>query len=112
LQTVLFVSTMKLGDEVQVREIHDRFPVEALDRGAGVSRLTAFLGSGFYALEFTVDESSGDFQTDYHRFVGTPEVQEFFDELRAYIDEMPAPEDETGHLHFASPLFNWERRSS
>jgi hypothetical protein len=109
VQTVLFVSTMTLGDERPVREIHDRFPVDALERGAGVSRVTAFLGSGFYALEFTIDESDGDFQSSYHRFVGTPELQKLFDELRAHVDELPAPADETGHLHFASPLFHWER---
>ena len=112
MQTVLFVSTMTLGDEVPVREIHERFPIEALERGAGVSRVTAFLGSGFYALEFTIDERDGDFQSGYHRFVGTPELQLFFDELRAHVDELPGSADETGHIHLASPLFHWERGGS
>src|SRR5687767_14670449 len=60
MQTVLYVSPMKLGHEVQVRQIHDRFPVTALARGVGIERLVAFIGSGFYALEITVTE--GDFQ--------------------------------------------------
>ncbi len=38
MKTVLYVSPMTLGDEVQVREIHQRFPVERLERGVGVER--------------------------------------------------------------------------
>jgi hypothetical protein len=102
---------MTLGDEVPVREIHGHFPVEALDQGVGVSRVTAFLGSGFYALELTIDDEGTDFQSRYHEFVRSPEIQRFFDELRAHIDELPAPQDETGHLHFATPLFHWQREA-
>lgn len=109
MQTVLFVSTMTLGHEHEVRQIHERFPIEALEQGAGVTRVTAFLGSGFYALELTVDDETRDFQTSFHEFVQTPAVQQVFEELRAHVDELPAPADETGHLHLASPLFHWER---
>lgn len=109
MQTLLFVSTMTLGNEVQVREIHERFPVQALEGGVGVEQVTAFLGSGFYALQLTFDDSAGDFQTRYHQFVRTPEVQRFFDELRQHVDELPSPDDETGELHFAAPLLQWQR---
>ncbi|HKG24853.1 MAG TPA: hypothetical protein VKB09_04350 [Thermomicrobiales bacterium] len=111
MQTVLFVSTMTLGDEVTVREIHDGFPIDALDQTEGVNRVVAFIGSGFYALELTIDDKGRDFQTRYHKLIGNPEIQRFFNELRAHIDELPAPQDETGHLHFATPLFHWERKT-
>lgn len=109
MQTVLFVSTMTLGHEVQVREIHERFPVAALEKGVGVEQITAYLGSGFYALQITVNDDNSDFQTRYHEFVGDPDVQRFFDELRQHIDELPAPSDETGELHFAAPVLQWQR---
>lgn len=109
MQTLLFVSTMTLGHEVQVREIHERFPVEAFEHGVGVEQLTAFLGSGFYALQITVDDDGSDFQTRYREFVNSPDVQRFFDELRQHVDELPAPSDETGELHFAAPILQWQR---
>ena len=107
MQTVLFVSPMTLGDEVQVREIHGRFPVAALDRGAGVERLRAFVGSGFYALEITVDE--GDFQEQFHRFLDTPEVAAFFAELGAHVRDLPTPGEQTASMPLAAPLLDWER---
>jgi hypothetical protein len=107
MQTVLFVSPMTLGDEVQVREIHARFPVAALDRGAGVERLRAFIGSGFYALEITVAE--GDFQKQFHRFLDTPEVAAFFEALGAYVRDLPTPGEQTASMPLAAPLLDWER---
>src|SRR6478672_6836218 len=71
VQTVLYISPMELGDELQVRQIHDRFPVDALEDGIGIEQLAAFIGSGFYALELTV--ADGDFQEQFHRFLATPE---------------------------------------
>lgn len=110
MQTVLYVSPMELGNEVQVRAIHDRFPVAALDSGVGVERLAAFIGSGFYALEITV--SDGDFQEQFHRFLGTPEVARFFDELRAHVPKLPTPTEETAEMPLAAPMLYWERQSS
>jgi hypothetical protein len=107
MQTVLFVSPMTLGDEVQVREIHERFPVEALDRGVGVERLRAFIGSGFYALEITVGE--GDFQERFHRFLDTPEVAAFFEALGAHVRDLPTPGEETASMPLAAPMLEWER---
>ena len=109
MQTILYVSSMTLGDEVQVRHIHDRFPVQALEQGRGVEKLTAFIGSGFYALEVEVDDDEGDFQERFHEFLRTPEVQTFFDALRSHIDELPTPESKTAELHLATPLLQWER---
>jgi hypothetical protein len=112
VQTILYVSSMKLGDELQVRHIHDQFPVEALERGTGIEKLTAFIGSGFYALEVNVDDGDGDFQAHFHQFLSTPEVQSFFDALRAHIDELPLPESQTAELHLATPMLQWERGMS
>ena len=107
MKTVLYVSPMTLGDEVQVREIHQRFPVEQLDRGVGVERLSAFIGSGFYALEITV--SDGDFQEQFHRFLDTPEVVSFFQELGDYVQNLPYPGEETAEMQLAAPMLEWER---
>lgn len=110
MKTVLFVSPMTLGDEVQVREIHERFPVEALEPGVGVERLSAFVGSGFYALEITV--SDGDFQQQFHRFLDTPEVVAFFAELGEYVQNLPQPGEETAAMQLAAPMLEWERGQS
>jgi hypothetical protein len=110
MQTVLYVSPMELGNEVQVREIHERLPVEALDRGAGVERLVAFIGSGFYALELTV--ADGDFQEQFHRFLSTPEVAAFFQELSAHVNDLPTSAEETAAMPLAAPMLYWERQRS
>jgi hypothetical protein len=110
MHTVLFVSPMTLGDEVQVREIHERFPVEALERGVGVERLRAFLGSGFYALEITA--SDGDFQDQFHRFLDTPEVTAFFKVLGEHVQDLPQPGEETAAMQLAAPMLEWERGKS
>jgi hypothetical protein len=109
MQTVLYVSPMELGNEVQVREIHDRFPVAALDHGAGVERLVAYIGSGFYALEITV--ADGDFQEQFHRFLGTPEVAAFFRELSAHVNDLPTAAGETADMPLAAPMLYWERQA-
>lgn len=107
MQTVLFVSPMTLGDEVQVRAIHERFPVAVLDQGAGVDRLSAFIGSGVYALEITV--SDGDFQDQFHRFLNTPDVAAFFHALGEHVQNLPQPGEETAAMPLAAPLLQWER---
>lgn len=109
MQTVLFVSPMQLGDEVQVREIHERFPVAALDAGVGVAALEISIGSGFYALEITVDDGDGDFQAQFHRFLRTPEIVSFFDELRAYVKHLPTPAETTADMPLATRMLVWER---
>jgi hypothetical protein len=108
MQTVLYVSPMELGDEVQVRTIHSRFPVAALDAGAGIERLVAYIGSGFYALEITV--ADGDFQEQFHRFLGTPEVARFFQELSAHVKDLPTAAEETAAMPLAAPMLYWERQ--
>ena len=107
MRTVLYVSPMKLGHEVRVRQIHDRFPVEALERGAGVGRLAAFIGSGFYALEVTVEE--GDFQERFHRFLATPEVAGFFRELAAHVEHLPLTAEGTAEMPLAAQMLVWQR---
>ncbi len=107
MQTVLFVSPMTLGDEVQVRDLHEGFPVAALERGVGVRRLRAFIGSGFYALEITVEE--GDFQEQFHRFLDAPEVARFFAALGAHVHDLPRPGEETAAMPLAAPMLEWER---
>lgn len=108
MQTVLFVSPMTLGDEVQVRAIHERFPVDVLDQGIGVERLNAFIGSGFYALEITVGQ--GDFQAQFHRFLDTPEVAAFFAALAPHVQNLPQPGQETAAMQLAAPLLEWQRQ--
>jgi hypothetical protein len=109
MQTVLYVSSMTLGSEVEVRQIHERFPVEALAAGTAVDQIAAFIGSGFYALQMTLADGHGDFQSCFHEFIGDPKVQAFFDELRPYVDELPTADSQTAELHLASPLMFWQR---
>jgi hypothetical protein len=109
MQTVLYVSSMTLGDEVEVRRAHERFPVEALANGHSVDQISAFIGSGFYALQLRFAGEDGDFQNRFREFVQMPQMQEFFDALRPYVDELPAADSQTAELHLASPLLHWER---
>ena len=106
MQTVLYVSPMELGDEVAVRAAHEAFPAEALERGIGIDRLIAFIGSGFYALEITV--ADGDFQDNFHRFLGTPEIQQLFAALRPYVRNLPAPDAKTADLPLMTAMLLWQ----
>jgi hypothetical protein len=107
MRTVLYISPMELGNELQVRQIHDRFPVDALERGVGVERLVAYIGSGFYALELTVGE--GDFQEQFHRFLATPEVAQFFTELQSHVEHLPVDAEGTAEMPLSTPMLVWNR---
>lgn len=107
MQELMFISTMTLGDEVEVRALHDGFAWDALERGGGVERVRAFIGSGFYALEVTVGED--DIQGNLHRFLGTPEVEQLFTALRPYVQDLPRPEQGTADMPLAAPLVDWRR---
>jgi hypothetical protein len=107
MQTVLYVSPMELGDELQVRQIHDRFPVGALEGGIGVEELAAFIGSGFYALELTV--ADGDFQDQFHRFLSSPEIAQFFRELSQHIAHLPLNEEGTAEMPLTTQMLRWRR---
>jgi hypothetical protein len=107
MQTVLYVSAMTTGDELAVRRIHDRFPLDSLESGVGIERLVAFIGSGMYALEITV--SSGDFQEQFHRFLRTPSVQQLFRELAPHVKDLPSPDGETAEMPLAAPMLMWRR---
>ncbi len=107
MQTVLYVSRMEVGNEVAVRAAHDAFPAGALQQGAGVDRLVVFIGSGFYALEITV--SDGDFQENFHRFLGTPEVQTLFAAIRPHVENLPQPDAKTADLPLATAMLLWQK---
>jgi hypothetical protein len=107
VQTVLYVSPMTTGDEVEIRKIHERFPVETLEAGIGVERLLAFIGSGIYALEITV--ADGDFQEQFHRFLTAPPIREFFRELGRHIEAVPLAEQTTAEMPLATAMMLWQR---
>ena len=107
MQTVLFVSPVTLGDEVQIRQVHEILPTEAIAQSESIERMQAFVGSGFYALELAF--ADGDFQERYRTFVSLPEVQTFFDALRPYVQSLPFPDDETAEVLLASPIVYWEQ---
>jgi hypothetical protein len=107
MQTVLYVSPMTLGDELEVRTIHETFPLNALEEASGIQSLQAFIGSGFYALEITVGD--GDFQEQFHRFLETPAVVDLMTALRPYVSDLPEPGEETAAMPLAAPLIQWER---
>jgi len=106
MQTVLYVSPMVTGDEVAVRQAHADFPVEALAAGIGIDRLVVFIGSGYYALELTVND--GDFQENFHRFLGDPAVQSLFAALRPFVQHLPRPEETTANLPLATAMMLWQ----
>lgn len=107
MQTVLYVSPMRTGHEVEVRRIHEGITLDALEAGVGVERLVAFIGSGLYALEITV--GSGDFQEQFHRFLRTPVVQDLFTQLRPYVEDLPEPDEDTADMPLAAPMLVWRR---
>ena len=106
MQTVLYVSEMQVGDELEVRAAHDRFPAEALGRGIGVERVVVFIGSGYYALELTV--ADGDFQENFHRFLGEPEVKALLDALQPYVRNLPRTEQGTADMPLATAMLIWQ----
>ena len=110
MQTVLYVCQMEVGNEVAVREIHDRFPAEALQRGIGIERLVVFIGSGYYALEITV--SDGNFQENFRRFIGSPEIQDLFTALRPHVQGLPRPEAATAEMPLATAMMLWQHPAS
>src|SRR5262249_40891308 len=107
MQTVLYVSPMRTGDEVEVRRIHEGFRLDELEAGVGVERLVAFIGSGLYALEITV--GNGDFQQLFHGFLRTPVVQDLFRQLEHYVQDLPTPEEDTADMPLAVPMLVWRR---
>ncbi len=107
MQELLFVSSMILGDEVAVRTLHNDFPYASLGPDAGVERVRAFIGSGFYALEITVGD--GDVQENLHRFLVDPEVERFFSALGAHVETLPRPDQSTAQMSLAAPLLDWRR---
>ena len=107
MQSMLFISPMTLGKETEVRELHEAFPFEALAAGNAIETIGAYIGSGFYALQ--VAFSDGDFQARFREFVSAPEVQHFFDQLRGYVTDLPAEDDQTAEVPLAAPLFYRER---
>lgn len=109
MKSVLYISPMELGNELQVRRIHERFPVEAVARDTGIERLVAFIGSGFYALEVTVGD--GDFQEQFHRFLATPEVANFFAELQTHVDHLPLNSEGTAEMPLSTPMLTWNKSS-
>jgi hypothetical protein len=107
MQTVLYVSPMELGNEVQVRDIHERFPATALDSGIGIERLVAYIGSGYYALEITV--ADGDFQERFHSFLTDPDVGRFFRELSAHVRNLSVASEGTAEMPLATAMLEWSR---
>lgn len=106
MQTVLYVSKMTTGNEVEVRKIQSAFPVDVLDRGIGVDRMVAFIGSGLYALEITV--ADGDFQEQFYHFLGTPEVRSLFDRLRPYVESLPSADQHTADMPLMAAAMLWQ----
>ncbi len=110
MQTLLHVSTMETGDELAVRAAHAAFPIDVLERGAGVDRLVVFIGSGYYALELTVAE--GEVQDNLRRFWSQPEVQALFAALRPYVQSLPDPDAKTADLPLATAMLLWQAAGS
>ncbi len=107
MQTVLFVSPLTKGSEQDVLAIHDQLPVPELEQQADVERLRAYIGSGIYALEITVDD--GNFQEHFHRFLNMPAVAAFFRELQPHVHNLPRPDEETAAMPLTTLFMEWDR---
>ena len=110
MQPVLCVCEMAVGNEVAVREIHDRFPAGALAGRGAVERLMMFIGSGYYALEITVGD--GDFQEHFHGFLETPKIRELFAALAAHVRNLPVSGQGTAEMPLATAMLLWQRQGS
>lgn len=106
MQTVLLVGKMETGRELEVRHIHENFPVETLAGGIGIERLVAFIGSGIYALELTA--ADGYFQENFHRFLSNPDIRELFEELGEIVEGLPGPDTLTADMPLAAAMMIWQ----
>ncbi len=55
----------------------------------------------------TVEE--GDFQERFHRFLATPEVAAFFEELTAHVEHLPLTAEGTAEMPLAAQMLLWQR---
>ncbi len=110
MQTVLYVTDMRLGDEHEVRRIHEAFPVEELDARIGVERIAVFIGSGKFALEITV--SDGDFQQLFHQFLNSPSIKAFFSELSAHVGPLPSSDEQRGEMPLLTQMLSWRSETA
>ncbi|MCC6315571.1 MAG: hypothetical protein IT337_16350 [Thermomicrobiales bacterium] len=106
MQTLLYVWPLERGDELAVRAAHEAFPAAALERGAGIVRLVAFIGSGMYAMEITT--ADGDVQERLRQFLAAPAVQQLFDALRPYVRDLPSPGEHTADMPLATAMLLWQ----
>jgi hypothetical protein len=98
---VAYVSTIVAGGESAVRAAHDFFPRAALTN-SGASSVSVFIGSGYYVL--VLEHLTDDFQDQFARFTGDPEVRRFFEQLKPYLEEpLPVSVRPADDFHEAEP---------
>jgi hypothetical protein len=45
----------------------------------------------------------------FHRFLGTPVVQDLFKQLKPYVQDLPTPDEDTADMPLAAPMLVWRR---
>ena len=103
-QRFAYVAQIQPGDEVAVRRILEHAPDAAMAEH-GVQEFTAYVGSGYCVLAFTLPD--GDFQTQFAAYTADPRVRAFHTDLAEHFIEgqqiaqpFSAGDD---HFHHAAP---------
>ena len=122
---LLIIGRIKPGAEQRLREVQARFPHDAANE-AGIDAIEAYLGSGFYAVQFEIGRD--DIQHVLATFFNDDRVRRFRADLEPIVDGLPGPDyhfgpadqfhpgehgDDsqsvynTGDLPFAASMYRW-----
>jgi hypothetical protein len=122
---LLLVGRIKPGAEPALREAQARFPHDAANE-AGIDAIEAFIGSGFYAVQFEIGRE--DVQHVLSAFFNDDRVRRFRVDLEPIVEGLPGPDYRfgpadrfhaegdgegaavlynTGDLPFAASMYRW-----
>jgi hypothetical protein len=86
---LLIIGRIKQGAETKLREAQARFPHDAANE-AGIEAVEAFIGSGFYAVQFEIGRD--DIQHVLTTFFNDDRVRRFRADLEPIVDNLPSPD--------------------
>ncbi len=90
---LLLIGHVKPGAEMELRETQARFPLDAAIE-AGIDAVEAFIGSGFYAVEFEI--GADDIQRVLGAFFNDPRMRKFRADLEQIVEGLPGSEYQFG----------------
>jgi hypothetical protein len=122
---LLIIGRIKQGAEQKLREAQVRFPHDAANE-AGIDAVEAYLGSGFYAVQFEIGRD--DIQHVLTTFFNDDRVRRYRADLEPIVEGLPGPDYHfgpadrfhpeaegdasatvynTGDLPFAASMYRW-----